>query len=77
MITWISYLDMNNLYGTAMCQPLPEKDFEWLTKDQINQFDVMNVSDTSDIGFILEVDLEYNSELHSLHSDYPMAAHLK
>lgn len=33
--TWLSYLDMNNLYGTSMSMPLPERDFAWCTQDQI------------------------------------------
>ena len=27
----------------------------------------------SDIGYILEADLEYPKELHKLHNDYPVA----
>jgi hypothetical protein len=37
------------------------------------EFDVMKISDTSRKGYILEVDLEYPSELHDLHNDYPLA----
>ena len=35
--------------------------------------DVMSIDKKSDIGYILEVDLEYPKELHKLHNDYPLA----
>lgn len=71
--TWLTYLDMNNLYGTSMSDPLPEKDFEWLTPDQLEQLDVSSIADDADTGYILEVDLDYPSHLHDQHSDYPLA----
>ena len=67
--TVISYLDMNNLYGWSMSEYLPFREFEWL-KD-IDELDVISVNAKSEIGYFLEVDLEYLDELHDLHNDYP------
>ena len=33
----------------------------------------MSINDKSEIGYFLEVDLEYPDELHELHNDYPLA----
>ena len=70
--SYIAYLDANNLYGGAMCQKLPYKDFEWCN-DIKNSEHVLNYNNENNKGFILEVDLEYPKELHDLHSDYPLA----
>ena len=68
---FITYLDMNNLYGWAMSGYLPYGGFKWLKN--VDNFDVNSVSEKSPIGYILEVDLEYPDELHVLHNDYPLA----
>jgi hypothetical protein len=70
---YIIYLDANNLYGWAMCKPLPVKDFKWLNETEINDLDIMLHSDNNKKGYILEVDLEYPEYLHSTHADYPLA----
>ena len=54
-----------------MSEYLPYEKFEWLKN--IDEFDVMSINEKSDIGYILEVDLEYPKELHELHNDYPLA----
>ena len=69
----IKYWDANNLYGWGMSQPLPYGEFDWLTKKEINGFCLDSISENSSIGYILEVDLEYPSELHDYHNDYPLA----
>ena len=68
---YISYLDMNNLYGWAMSGYLPYGRFKWLKN--VDNFDVNSISEKSPIRYILEVDLEYPDELHILHNDYPLA----
>jgi hypothetical protein len=71
--SYITYLDVNHLYGYAMTQALPIGDFRFLSHDEIDQLDVDNISDDATQGYILEVDLSYSRELHRLHSDFPVA----
>ena len=68
--TFITYLDKNNLHDWRMSEYLPYEKFEWL--ENIDGFNVMTINEKSDIGYILEVDLEYPKELHELHNDYPL-----
>ena len=71
----IMYWDMNNLYGWAMgCNSLPYGSFKWLNKDEIDIFGgnaLHSIKEDSNIGYILEVNLEYCKELHEIHNDYP------
>ena len=72
---YISYLDMNNLYGCTMSSYLPYGGFKWLKN--VDNFDVnwiseCNSTEDSSTGYILKVDLEYPDELHALHNDYPL-----
>ncbi|GBP03278.1 hypothetical protein EVAR_101295_1 [Eumeta japonica] len=67
--------DANNLYGWAMSESLPEGKFEWI--EDIDSFDISTVSENSDFGYILEVDLDYPEELHDSHNDLPFCAELK
>ena len=70
---FIMYLNTNNLYGWAMTQGLPYGHFKWLTRGEINKFNLALIGENNSDGYILEVDLEYPSELHNLHNDYPLA----
>ncbi|XP_070529802.1 uncharacterized protein [Cardiocondyla obscurior] len=67
--TYLMNFDVNNLYGWAMCQPLPYADFQWV--DNVSNFDVMSVPLDSPNGYIFEVDLEYSQRLHDAHADLP------
>ena len=71
---YIQYLDANNLYGWAMSEKMPYKNFKWVDIKNTPVEEVLTkVLLDEDLGYILEVDLEYPSELHDLHNDYPLA----
>ncbi|GFW91766.1 DNA_pol_B_2 domain-containing protein [Trichonephila clavipes] len=53
-IKYLMYLDANNLYGYAMSKYLPLKDFVW-SDNNLTEQDILNLSDKSDVGYILEV----------------------
>ena len=61
----ITYLDPRSQY-------LPYSRFKWLNQKEIHRFDVNSIEENSSIGYMLEVDLKYPSELHELHNDYPL-----
>ena len=50
----------------------PYEKFEWLKN--VDELDVKSVNKKSDVGYFLEVDLEYLNELHELHNGYPLAS---
>ncbi len=56
-----------------MSQAMPTHGFHWLTQEGIDGLDVTQISDDSETGYILEVDLHYPEELHDEHNDYPLA----
>ena len=72
LLSFLEYLDANNLYGWAMCKKLPVDNFKWIddlticTENFIKSYD-----ENSDKGYILEVDIEYPENLYTLHSDLP------
>ena len=55
-----------------MIQYLPYSGFKWLRKKEISDFCLNSISKNSFVGYILEVDLKYPSELHEIHNDYPL-----
>ena len=68
--SYIQYRHVNNLYGWAMFQKLPVKNFEWI-KDtsQFNENLIRNYNKESDEGHFLEADAQYPEKLRNLHND--------
>ena len=58
--SYLTYLDANNLYGLAMSQKLPVNGFKWVEKlSRFNDVFIKNCNGNSDIGYFLEVDIDY------------------
>lgn len=70
--TYLMYWDINGLYAFSMQQKLPLSNFKWNDCRDIDE--IFKMSEENDLGFILEVDLQYNQALHDLHKDYPLCA---
>ena len=66
-------IDANGLYGWSQTRMLPTGNFRWLDQNEIENLQIDEISEDSDIGYILEVDLYYPEYLHNDHSDYPLA----
>ncbi|GBN66252.1 hypothetical protein AVEN_218089-1 [Araneus ventricosus] len=70
---YIVALDANNLYGFVMSHPLPLGNFSWLTLEEIENFNIFDYDNNSNVGFILEVDLLCPSDMHEKMNDLPLA----
>ena len=73
-LSYLEYLDANNLYGWAMSKKLLVDGFKWVEEDHLSNFNesfIKSYDENSDKGYILEVDVEYPKNLHKLHSDLP------
>ena len=76
---YLQYLDANNLYGWAMSQPLPTREFKWVDIENLKggarelkrTIDMMVRNSNRGVGYVLEVDMKYPRELHDHHNDLP------
>lgn len=80
--SYILYLDMTNLYGAAMCMPLPYSDFEWVVPEdpELNLLEHwqevgQDLDADSPIGFVYEIDGYFPEECHDYLKDLPPLPH--
>ena len=72
--SYIEYLDASNLCGWSMSEKLPVKDFKWIEKEELSKFNesfIKNYDENANVGYFLEVDIDYPKELFNLHKDLP------
>lgn len=70
---YILPLDAINLYGCILCSALPMCNFSWLSRDETENFDISNIPPDSEVGYILEVDLDYPENCMDAHENFPLA----
>ena len=78
--TIIIMIDANNLYGGLMenfCLPFNDFDYFYQVWDSENEPKLINTlletEDDCDVGYIVEVHLDYPGDLQELHFDFPLA----
>ena len=78
--TWITYVDVNSLYPTAMCEMMPEGDYKAVNLDEDPERALIalhhildNYEDDSTIGYMLVVDHEIPKKLHDKIDFAPVA----
>ena len=69
----IFYIDANNLYGLAQTSKLPVGNLKFISSSKYNHIDWNSIDTEQNIGYILEVDLDYPSNLHDSHCNFPLA----
>lgn len=67
--SYIVYLDANNLYGWAMSQFLPYKDFKW-NNDMWTKEKILNLANDAETGYMFKVDLRIPEHLHDYFNNY-------
>ena len=67
----ILYLDANNLYGHSMSEPLPYDEIKF--DNNVKLEDILNTPDDSDIGYFMEVDLNYSDNIKDKTKHFPFA----
>ena len=72
----ILYVDCTNLYGHSMSQSLPYDDIKFETENVCIE-EILNTPDDSDIGYFLEVDLEYPYNIRDKTRHFPFCPEKK
>jgi hypothetical protein len=66
---YLMYWDANNLYGWAMSQYLPYKNISLNNEIEIET--ILKTADDSDVGYIVECDLEFPEEIQDKLKEFP------
>ena len=68
----ILYIDAKDLYGHSKSEPIPYDEITF--NRDVNLEDILNTLDDSDIGYFIEVDLNYPDNIKEKTINFPLAA---
>jgi len=70
------YIDVNNLYGWALSEPLPYSNFKWINDPTRLEYLIANIQDfdfeKDCVGYVFEVDVYIPDELHDTLDQLPL-----
>lgn len=66
--SFMAYLDVANLYESAMWSSLSMSEFRWLSERELETFKILDIPNESDYG----IDMKYSETLHNKHADLPI-----
>jgi hypothetical protein len=76
--SFIQYYDISAMYSFLMKQYLPNQGFKWVEDTELNQLQsnpsefLKNMSMTSKVGYLIEVDLQVPEEIHDKTDCFPL-----
>ena len=68
---YLMYLDANNLHGWAMVQSLPHDEVRLNTEVTLEE--ILTAEDEGEVGYVVECDLHFPTEIHDKLKHYPPA----
>ena len=71
-LSYLAFLDANNLYGWAMSQKLPVNGLEWVEEKGLSKFNedfIKKYDENRNIRYFLEVDVDYLKMLFNSHKE--------
>jgi len=71
----ILYVDLNSLYATIQCGPLPTDNLEWVDVDTLSNIDWKNY-EPDGTGYLIRCSLKYPRKIHKYTEDVPLAPEL-
>ena len=69
--TFGAFYDATSLYAGKMQKMMPLDNYKWNSEITIGQ--ILQTSEISNVGYVVEVDLKYPQFLHDLHNGQPLA----
>lgn len=69
--SFITFFDSNSAFCHSELKPLPHSNFDWCTRAEIDRFEIMSLSDNSQVGYMLLCTVDLPESLHKFTDSMP------